>query len=279
VLSAQLLREIAVYPGGKLQFTLWEVDAVRRTVFVAAVCVLMSVPALADFSTIKSATSGSEPDLWQVLDVVAPLGGGSWGSTVNLNNNTSGRRVLDRPDAAGDVFDQIWAGQADVTVSTLFWGGKSRPCDSGRQYFRYDDNVDGSSPINLTGVDDPGDTVSLSYMASFIIGDGGGSVGAWSRESLNASTRWDRNNNDRMVTFDVSGLDIYSWNYDNSTSLVSSAIAGSAWIVAFDPGSDGDYQDMLVLIEGASPVPVPGAALLGILGLGAAGTKLRRRLA
>ena len=37
-----------------------------------------------------------------------------------------------------------------------------------------------------------------------------------------------------------------------------------------------DYQDMLVLIEGANPVPVPGAILLGILGLSVAGVKLRK---
>ena len=40
---------------------------------------------------------------------------------------------------------------------------------------------------------------------------------------------------------------------------------------------DADYQDLVVEISKAAPVPVPGAVLLGVLGLGAAGMKLRRR--
>lgn len=84
-------------------------------------------------------------------------------------------------------------------------------------------------------------------MDSLIIGDGG-------------------NRRDRMVTFDVSQVDIYAWNFDDSTTLLRSSVAGPAYIVAFDPGRDADHQDMLALIEGANPVTVPGAVLLGILG-------------
>ncbi len=40
--------------------------------------------------------------------------------------------------------------------------------------------------------------------------------------------------------------------------------------------ADFDYDDMVVLVESVSPVPVPAAVLLGFLGLGAAGLKLRR---
>ncbi len=251
----------------------------RKLIVISVLCAVMAPPALADFSIIQNASSGSEPDLYQVLDKVAPITGG-WLSTADLNNNTSGRRVLDRPDAPGDIFDQIWAdGTVDVTVTTLFWGGSANPSDSAGQYFRYDDDLGGLSPTNLTGVDDPGDSASLPNMSAFIVGDGGGTCKAWSRESLNVTTAWDdgANKKDRMVTFDVSGLDIYTWNYDGTTTLLCSAIDDPAYIVAFDPGSDGDYQDMLVLIEGASPVPVPGAALLAMLGLSALGVKLRKR--
>ncbi len=145
----------------------------RRLILIAVVCAFISVPAFADFTTILDAGSGSEPDLFEVLDVVAPIGG--WGSTANLNNNTAGRRVLDRPDVLGDIYDQIWAdGTVDVSVNTLFWGGTSYPIDNANQYFRYDEDLDGSSPINLTGLDDPGDSGSFSVTDRFIIGDGGG---------------------------------------------------------------------------------------------------------
>jgi hypothetical protein len=43
-----------------------------------------------------------------------------------------------------------------------------------------------------------------------------------------------------------------------------------------DNTSTGDFSDFLVLMESIKPVPVPGAILLGILGLSAAGLKLRK---
>jgi len=41
-------------------------------------------------------------------------------------------------------------------------------------------------------------------------------------------------------------------------------------------GGDQDYQDMVLMVESLMPVPVPAAVLLGILGLGVAGWKLRK---
>lgn len=41
------------------------------------------------------------------------------------------------------------------------------------------------------------------------------------------------------------------------------------------PG-DGDYQDLVLMVESVIPIPVPGAVLLGMLGLGVAGLKLRK---
>lgn len=39
---------------------------------------------------------------------------------------------------------------------------------------------------------------------------------------------------------------------------------------------DGDYTDFVVLVESVVPIPVPAAVILGILGLGAAGWRLRK---
>jgi len=41
-------------------------------------------------------------------------------------------------------------------------------------------------------------------------------------------------------------------------------------------GGDKDWNDMALMVESVTPVPIPGAVLLGILGLSAAGIKLRR---
>jgi len=40
--------------------------------------------------------------------------------------------------------------------------------------------------------------------------------------------------------------------------------------------SDQDYQDFVVMVESVLPVPVPAAVILGVLGLGVAGWKLRK---
>ncbi len=51
-----------------------------------------------------------------------------------------------------------------------------------------------------------------------------------------------------------------------------------AWEVGnIDLGADQDYDDLVMMVESVLPVPVPGALLLGMLGLSAAGLKLRKR--
>ena len=41
-------------------------------------------------------------------------------------------------------------------------------------------------------------------------------------------------------------------------------------------GGDHDYQDLVLMVESVSPVPLPAAVVLGLLGLGVAGIKLRK---
>ena len=62
------------------------------------------------------------------------------------------------------------------------------------------------------------------------------------------------------------------------TWLITDGPSAGNYVVGWEiesPG-DADYQDLVVEISLAAPVPVPGAVLLGILGLGAAGLKLRK---
>jgi hypothetical protein len=158
----------------------------------------------------------------------------------------------------------------------MFWGGTDYPYDNANQYFRYDEDLDGSSPYDLLGINAPGQGVGFWPGNVFIIGDGGGTYGAWSMEALNTGPL-----SDRMVTFNVSGLDIYTWTAGDKTSptatLWRSSISAPAYIVGFEAGSDGDYQDMAMLIERAAPIPAPGAFLLAGIGAGLIGWLRRRR--
>jgi hypothetical protein len=54
------------------------------------------------------------------------------------------------------------------------------------------------------------------------------------------------------------------------------------YVVAWDDqygGGDRDFQDNISEVSGAQPVPVPGALLLGMIGLGVAGARLRKKRA
>ena len=51
------------------------------------------------------------------------------------------------------------------------------------------------------------------------------------------------------------------------------------FILAFEDlygGGDNDFSDFVLMVESVEPVPVPGAVLLGMLGLGAVGIRLRK---
>jgi len=220
---------------------------------VPAIVGMLTGSTLAVFTTINNATSGSEIDLWVALDLVAPNPFGastSWTSTAALNSGASGRRI-------DDSTDQVWQdGVVTVSMTALFWGGTANPLDTLGQSFVFDSVMfDGSNeqaPVPPVSAFGASASVTIGGDGKFIIGDasGGARPTAWSLPTLN--TAFGNGNTDRAVTFDVSGLDIYVW--DGSSYVFLKTAGPNSFIVGFDPGSDEDFQDMLILIEG--PVPV-----------------------
>lgn len=236
-------------------------------IFVFAAATL----AYGDYTLVKDNTSDAEIDLWQALNAVAPLPAPDWTSTSYLNSGADGRRLA-------DGHDNIWTG-SDITVTALtgLCGGLSTPSDLYAQQLVYDTDLSGTTPVGLpVDVAHVGRSVTFQPNGTrFIFGDRAGSTLAWSRDSLNTGSL-----TDRMLIFDVSTLSIYAWNQlDNAyTTLVRSATeVGPAYVVTFEIGSDRDYQDLLVLVEGTRPVaPAPGAVMLGSIGLAMVGWIKRR---
>jgi hypothetical protein len=243
----------------------------KSLIAIVAVALVGGIAASAQagmYTEIRDATSGQEPDLWQVLDSVAP--DYSWQSTDYLNQGAGGRRV-------SDEWDMVWEGETiDVWLLTTYWGGNANPQDSLGQQLVYDDTaLDGNAYTALSpGVDDWGDhaQIATAWPNQLIWADESSRPEAWSDPTLNSA--FPGGITDRVTSYDVSGLDIYAWS-GSSYELIVPAAASPSYILAFDPGSDRDYQDMLVLVQGASPVPEP--ATLSLLAFGTAAVIGRRR--
>jgi len=78
---------------------------------------------------------------------------------------------------------------------------------------------------------------------------------------------------------------MYAYQGTNTDTVQLPGLAPGTWtpneyILAWECGNlssaDKDYDDLVVMVESVEPIPVPGAVLLGLLGLTAAGVKLRR---
>jgi len=211
----------------------------RKWLSIAALCAFMTVPALADLTAPIGLPSseGGEPLLSAVL------------------NTLYGSSNLVRID---DDFDQIWMNLDGGARATGMWAGATEtfgyiPGESGGSFaslFTIARDTDRYNPPGATGTT-PGSEDGLHTFRLAINASGFPLV-----SSLQAA-----NNIDHMVT----------WR------ITSGANAGN-YVVAWEvenPG-DRDYQDLVVEISNAAPVPIPAAVLLGMFGLGAAGLKLRK---
>ena len=207
-------------------------------------------------------------------------------------NPATGSSIDVQNDNIPDTLDSIWENTAYGSVHAMII------------------ELAGWADDNTFGVYEPGDTTN--FLEIF---DGSGSVGDARTLYIDETTGelWlDAKVGLADATFQVGGqfgyyLDssanngggvFYSDTDENSDDLDhmyayqgvgdtmdlpgagSSLIGPSYYILAWEDQDksivDYDYNDMVVLVESVAPIPVPGAVLLGILGLSAAGIKLRR---
>jgi len=227
----------------------------KRLILITLMCAFMSLPALADLTPVYNTTYNVDP--YYEWDFVSGLpdfpsapspGGGSPGAGDILDSLYGSWTRID------DDVDQVWQDlnggmkvQAKYTSVTAFTLGYSL------------NEVTGAGFID-TGLNLVGETANIDVVPNsdlFIWGASGSGATKWSNESLNVGS-------DRMVTFRI------------NTLLDGSVPTQPTYVIGFEDGTDWDYQDIVVEVSNVAPVPVPGAILLGILGLGAAGLKLRK---
>ena len=89
-----------------------------------------------------------------------------------------------------------------------------------------------------------------------------------------SDTQYNSDQVDHMAAYQGNDLDVLGL-----PGLEPGVWTSNEYILAFEDtlnGGNFDYNDFVVMVESVHPVPVPGAILLGMLGMSAAGLRLRR---
>jgi hypothetical protein len=254
---------------------------------LAAILTLATAPAMAGIPTEAWVDFGASSDnpptsLQQILNNItvnpdAPHTdpGGIYDSSVNVNTDT----ILDSWDSYWMIGGQ---GQTAATLVIEIAG------NAGSNSFGIYDATDYTKQVELfSGADTGGHQTVVSILLDgsvrvrfedtgidfaanafgFYLGTTGGTY--YSDTSLNPGEL------DQMRAYQGNGLD---WIQIGMTQ--PGIWQTDTYVLAWEDlqtGADWDYNDMVVMVESITPVPVPGAVLLGVLGLGAAGMRLRKR--
>ncbi len=255
----------------------------RRTMILAAFAAILAVgasPAMADFgdggtalqTVLDNITVGGPSSVDVTTDMVADTGPGFNDSYWHLTDSTNGNAtmIIELADYAPDnifgLYDSI-----DPSKTVVVFDGSRQLGDKATVMFN------SSGQIVVTSFDSDGmfqgQVVGPVFAANafgFYLDSPGG---LWySDTDLNSD-----------------GMDhMYAYQGTGDTVLLPGQLYPGTWtagghILAWEdlpgqyPGSDRDFTDMVLMIESIHPVPVPGAVLLGVLGLGAAGMRLRKR--
>ncbi len=269
---------------------------------IAALC-FSAAPAMATIYPTETTTFGTSWDgpgnsLQDVLDNITvnpdpphtdpgDPGSGVWNSSVTTTT-----------DAIMDSWDSYWEIAASGSSAVTFIIEIS--ANDGINTFGVYDATDSTKLVEIfSGIETAGDKAQLSLLPGggvvvaywdpvlltwsggytgtdfagnlfgYYISQEDGSPTFYSDSSLNPS------GDDQMKAYQGPGGDYVK---------LPGAIAGEwtpgefvlAWEDLVYASSDMDYQDLVLMVESVIPIPVPAAVLLGILGLGVAGLKLRK---
>jgi hypothetical protein len=248
----------------------------KRSVFAAATALLLAGSAAwGDFtSPVYNTSYGESSDYGVEWDLVSGLednpanpGGDNTVDAGDILNYyyTSWTRIDDYGVPA-DEDDQLWwdlDGSALVkaiyTSSNLYLGYATDESDGAPRTW-----LDGSGGGRLDTVGETA-TFDLASNTDAFVWVIGGTVTRYSRQALNSAGK------DYMVTYQVDGYYNNPANHAEGSTLFTSP----TYVIAFEDGTDQDYQDFVAQVSNVI-VPVPGAAILGLIGLGAVGWWKRR---
>lgn len=239
----------------------------------------MILAALAAILTLTTAPAMAEMTLLEILDskTVTPAGN-SWVNDIHA-------------DSLDDLVDSYWLSTASQgSVATMII---ELSANDGVNTFGLFDRTD---PTNRVIVFDGASTAGTDSGSATVYFQAGGVVkvsklieglvdeavfgsaqfgfflqtpsNVWYSDSLlNAD-----NGADHLLVFQGNNSDVLQIGTGNPGVWTD-----NEFILAWEDWTDFDYQDFVVMVESVLPVPVPGAVLLGVLGLGAAGMRLRKR--
>jgi hypothetical protein len=219
----------------------------KKLIFITIVSAFLAVPAVADLTPINPSPWPSEPSLLVPKTGFDPI-------LEHLYGAGNFVRIDDRPLPG----DQVWMNLDGGATATAKWAAAD-------ETFGYIAGSSGGTFVSLFSVpfgtngylSEPkpsGIIPSTDPIFRLALNSG---FGLWSsKQSDNASP-----DNDHMVTW-----------------LITDGPSAGNYVVGWEVENlgDADYQDLVVEISKAAPVPVPAAVLLGVLGLSIAGLKLRK---
>ena len=252
----------------------------KRLLFVTVICAFGAVPAMGDLNPVYETT-------WNPVGIPGLLDEWDLASQPTVLPYTSGPGDGGGGPGVNDILDYYytsWTRIDDYGVfpnDQLWWdldGGALVKAiyTSSNLYLGYSTNEStGGSPVWLSGsgggnLDTVGETASFNIVPNsdafvWLIG---GSATQYSLQALNPGGQ------DKMVSFRIHGI----LNTPGVPGDGYSVPGVPTYIIGFEDRTnnpDLDYQDFVAEVSNVA-VPVPGAVLLGILGLSVAGVKLRK---
>jgi len=247
----------------------------NRLVFAMSGLILTAASSHADFATVQdiwpsqpAAGTGSEWNLYYGAGSTGVSGSGT-GIMEYLYGSDYSRITVNGSDptqwmgtSGSGNFVAVYAGDSEALYTAGLSGTPiSGPIVGGQGTAGNPPSINGGT--SFTPASNP--FLFMDWINS-------GSIQAFSDPALNGGT-------DRMVTFQVTG----TLNTPGNINSGYTSLANPTYVIAFEDGSDFDYNDLVVQVSGVAPVPEPttlisGALMMMPFGAGMVSV-LRRKLA